>query len=118
MKKSIALALVALGVLSAVPAAQAASSRLNLGGPVIAIPKGPFFAYRFQCAALGPVEFPQNVQIWNGANFTAPAGIRVRWTLASGLSGVAALPALAPGKGIVVKTGLLGPGNGCIAKVL
>jgi hypothetical protein len=119
MKKSIALAFVALGALSAVPSAQAASSRLIIGGPLIANPKGPFFAYRFQCAALGPVEFPQNVQIWNGANFTTPAGLRVRWTKAgNGPTGIAILPALAPGKGIVVKTDLLGPGNGCLAKVL
>src|ERR1700752_2645315 len=79
MRKTLAIALVALSTVSATTAALSAPvGNLRLqSGPLMLIPGGPVIGYQFRCGTVGPVEFPSGVQLWNGAQFATPAGLKV-----------------------------------------
>ena len=120
MKKSVACALVALSTLSATTAISAAASNLRiLSGPMIAKPGKLIIGYRFGCSTVGPVEFPNAVQLWNTASFATPAGLKVKWSIApTGQRGIATLPALAPGKGVKLPVSPVFAGMSCKTQVL
>lgn len=120
MKKTATCALVALTALAATTGIAAAASNLRImTGPMKATPGMLLPSYRFACAPVGPVEFPSVIQLWNAANFATPAGLKVKWTVSpGGKSGIATLPALAPGKGIKLPVSPVFAGMTCKTQIL
>ncbi len=76
----------------------------------------------FGCAVSGtPIEFPNDIGIFNTNNFAIPAGVKVLYSTPFGGAGIATLPALAPGQAFHVSNAVPGglpAGTPCTAKKL
>lgn len=79
--------------------------------PATKIPAMQFFPYTFNCRVQGsPVEFPDDLMVWNTSGYTVPHGTKVKWRVnGSQIAGVATLPQMAPGAGVSLSNVL---GNG------